>query len=142
MLTNSKLSWYLKRGIDHEMSAIQHYSAQANMCYLWGLNNEAEKFKEEAEEEFEHASRLISFLLKIGLTPSDTQLKPVPNTKSLHDILIVDWQLEKEVVDLYSEAADFCQKNGLEEAFNLFNNLLKDELHHLKSIETWIQELD
>lgn len=141
MLANSKLSWYLRRGLDHEMSAIQYYTTQSNLCRIWGLSTEAEKFENEAKEEFDHASRLINFMLKLGLTASNTQLKAIPKTRTLKEILIVDWQLEKEVVDLYSDASQFCQKNGLAQANELFSDLLKEEQHHLQSIEKWLTEL-
>lgn len=142
MLANSKLSWYLRRALDHEMSAIQYYLTQSNLCTLWGLEAEALKFSEEANEEFDHASRIISFMLKLGLTATSTQLKAIPKTRTLKDILIVDWQLENEVVELYKDASLFCQKQGLLEAYELFHMLLQEEIGHLNSIEKWISELN
>ncbi|MEJ6558777.1 MAG: ferritin-like domain-containing protein [Candidatus Thioglobus sp.] len=142
MLANSKLSWYLRRGLEHEMSAIQYYTTQFNLCKIWGLESAASKFEEEAKEEFEHASRLINFMLKLGLTASATQLKSIPKTKTLKEILIVDWHLEKEVIELYKDASVFCQKQGLLEAYELFYTLLQEELSHLNSIEKWITKLN
>ncbi len=141
MMVDSRLIGYLKRGIDHEMSAIQYYTTQSNLCKLWGLDTEALKFEEEAKEEFEHASRLTNFLLTLGLTPSGSQLKSVPKTKSIKDVLSIDWRLEKEAVDLYFEASQYCQKIGNQQAFELFSQLCKEEEHHLQSIEKWMQQL-
>lgn len=142
MLANSKLSWYLRRGLEHEMSAIQYYTTQSNLCKIWGLESAASKFEEEAKEEFDHASRLINFMLKLGLTASTTQLKSIPKTKTLKEILIVDWQLEKDVIELYSDASQYCSNSGLVHGFELFNALLEEEKHHLRSIEKWMLELN
>lgn len=141
MMVDSKLISYLKRGITHEMSAIQYYTTQSNLCKLWGLDDESKIFEEEAKEEFEHASRLTNFLLTMGLTPSGSQLKPVSKTNNLKDVLAVDWQLEKEAVELYCEASQYCQRIGNSQAFDLFQQLKKEEEHHLQSIEKWLIEL-
>jgi bacterioferritin len=104
--------------------------------------DESNVFANEAKEELEHAQRLINFLLSMGMTANATELKSVPATKSLKDILRVDWHIENEVVDLYLNASQYCLKIQNEKGFELFNKLYEEEKHHLNSIENWMSKLN
>jgi bacterioferritin len=138
---NPKLNGYLHRALDHEMAAVQQYLTQATLCGLWGLQEAAAKFQHEAEEELEHAQRLIRHMLTLGLLPNSTQLPAIRATHSLKDMLIADWHLEADVVHLYSEASQYCTRIGDEVGFKLFSDLLQEEREHLEWVELWLAEL-
>lgn len=136
-----KLNGYLHRALNHEMAAVQQYLTQATLCGLWGLEEAATKFQNEAEEELEHAQRLIRRMLTLGLVPNNTQLPAIRATHSLKDMLIADWHLEEEVVHLYSEASRYSVRIGDAASFSLFDDLLQEERQHLEWVETWLAEL-
>jgi bacterioferritin len=137
-----KLKSFVQRGLSHEMTAVQHYLTQSSLCKEWGMIDESNVFANEAKEELEHAQRLINFLLSMGMTANATELKSVPATKSLKDILRVDWHIENEVVDLYLNASQYCLKIQNKKGFELFNKLYEEEKHHLNSIENWMSKLN
>lgn len=142
MLMDPKLNGYLHRGLNHEMAAVQQYLTQATLCKLWHLPEAAVKFQHEAEEELEHAQRLIAHMLNLGLLPNSTQLPAIRATHSLQEMLIADWHLEADVVHLYSEASQYCSRTANEIGFKLFNDLLQEEREHLAWVETWLTELE
>jgi len=137
-----KLKSFVQRGLSHEMTAVHHYLTQSSLCKEWGMIDESNVFANEAKEELEHAQKLINFLLSMGMTANATELKSVPATKSLKDILRVDWHIENEVVDLYLNASQYCLKIQNEKGFELFNKLYEEEKHHLNSIENWMSKLN
>ncbi len=139
---NPKLNGYLHRALDHEMAAVQQYLTQATLCELWGLQEAATKFQQEAEEELEHAQRLIRHMLTLGLLPNSTQLPAIRATHSLKEMLVADWHLEADVVHLYSEASQYSVRIGDEVSFRLFDGLLQEEREHLAWVETWLAELE
>ncbi len=142
MLIDPKLIGYLHRAVNHEMAAVQQYLTQATLCGLWGMSDAASKLRQESAEELEHAERLIRYMLGLGLLPNGTQLPAVKSTQNLQQMLLADWQLEADVIHLYREATQHCQRVGNDSGFRLFNDLLKEEQDHLKSIESWLLELE
>jgi len=139
---NPKLNGYLHRALDHEMAAVQQYLTQATLCELWGLQEAAARFQHEAEEELEHAQRLIRHMLTLGLLPNSTQLPAIRATHSLKQMLLADWQLEADVVHLYSEASQYSVRIGDDASFSLFDGLLQEEREHLAWVETWLAEME
>lgn len=137
-----KLTGYLRRALNHEMAAVQLYLTQATLCELWGLQDVADKFRGESEEELGHAQRLIRHMLGMGLLPSSTQLPAIRATHSLREMLLADWQLEADAIHLYSEASQYSARIRDESSFNLFHNILQDEREHIKWVEDWLLNLD
>ena len=142
MLMDPKLNGYLTRALNHEMAAVQQYLTQATLCQYWGLQQASDQFRYESEDELKHAQRLISRMLSLGLLPRATQLPPVSATRSLKDMLIVDWHLEEEAIHLYDEASQYAARIRDEESFKLFTELLLEEREHLQSLEKWLAELE
>ncbi len=142
MLMDPKLSGYLRRVLSHEMSAVQQYLTQSTLCELWGFNDAAIKLRQESVEELEHAQRLTRQMLSMGLLPNGTQLPAISVTHTLKDMLLADWNLEAEAIQLYSEASHYCARIGNEQAYNLFSSILQEEQAHLASLEIWITEIN
>ncbi len=141
MLMDPKLIGYLRRALDHEMGAVQQYLTQATLCELWGLQDAAGKFRQESEDELEHAQRLIRHMLGMGLLPNSTQLPAVKATHSLKEMLIEDWHLEADVIYRYSEASQYCTRIRDADALRLFEGLLQEERQHLAWVEAWLNDL-
>ncbi|BAP88535.1 putative Bacterioferritin [Burkholderiales bacterium GJ-E10] len=131
---------YLRQGLNHEMSVVQHYITQGQLCALWGMDAECAYFRREASEELGHAAMIIRHMLALGLTPNATQLAAVRPGRDKAEFLVRDMQLEQEAVQLYAEAVDHCRRTRDETARQLFAALLKDEQAHLRELERMLAD--
>ncbi|WP_455200396.1 ferritin-like domain-containing protein, partial [Kaarinaea lacus] len=68
---------YLGRALSLEFSAVQQYSTQARLVAAWGLSEAAASLSKEADEELQHANRIIDRMLELGVAPNSSQLRPV-----------------------------------------------------------------
>ena len=132
---------YLGRGLSLELSAVQLYSTQAMLAASWGLKEVAEKFRAESSEEMEHAERIITRMLALGVAPNASQLRPVRLGKTLEELLQHDLSFERELVGLYGEAVQHCSRIGDADGRLFFEGLLGEEQIHEKELLQWIEKL-
>lgn len=132
---------YLGRALSMELSAVQLYTTQAKLTDAWGLKEVAEKFRAEAAEELEHAERLISRMLAVGVAPNASQLRPVKLGQNLQQLLEHDHAFEMELVSLYEDAVHHCSRVGDQDNRLLFETLLEEEKEHGRSLVKWLQQV-
>ena len=145
MLHASADQWvlgYLGRALSLEMSAVQQYATQAKLVSAWGLTEDASKLQEESLEEMGHVERVISRMLALGAAPNASMLRPVKLGTNLRELLVADAELEKDLVDLYSQAAHHCARNGDHDNRKFFEGLLQEEQAHDTALTAWIQRLE
>ena len=130
-----RLLGYLNRALGHEMAAVQQYMAQSRLCDLWQLADFCSHFHQDVIEELGHVASLTEALLKLGAAPNATQLPPVRLGRSLEEMLAIDRVLEVEAVRLYEEAAAYCVRVRDAEHHALFQQILHDELEHLRELD-------
>lgn len=141
MWTNPRIAGYLSQALCHEMSVVQQYLTQSNLCGCWGMGAECDYFRREAGEELEHASKIIRHMLTLGLAPNATHLEPVHPGRNMAEMLTHDWRLEEEAVRLYDDALRYAQRCRDDASSKLFADLLADEQAHLKELERMLAEL-
>ncbi len=123
------LGW-LQRALTHEMRAVQQYLAQSVLARLWGDTALAAEFRREAEEELEHAERLMGQLIRLGVAPGAAALPPARLGRTKSELLVANHALESEAVRLYADALAHARRQRDEEAASLFADLLADEQRH------------
>jgi bacterioferritin len=124
-----------------ELTAVQQYSTQAQLCGAWGLSEAANVFKDEAAEELGHAERIISRMLALGVAPNASQLRPVSPGNNLIELLQHNHKFEYELVELYRNAASHCARIGDHDNRLFFEALLNEELAHGEHLAKWIKEI-
>jgi len=132
---------YLGRALSLELSAVQLYSTQAKLVETWGLSDVAAKFSQEASEELTHADRIIGRMLALGVAPNASQLRPVQLGQNLQALLQHDYAFENELIGLYSQASQHCQRIGDHDNRVFFEALLGEEKEHAAELTKWLQEL-
>jgi len=132
---------YLGRALSLEYSAVQQYMTQAALCEAWGLNEAAQRFREETVEELQHADRIVKRMLGLGVAPSASCLRPASVARSLVDLLRQDAVLEADIVALYEEATGFCQRIRDQENAGFFEALWREEAAHAQEIDAWLAQL-
>ncbi|NNG14156.1 MAG: bacterioferritin [Gammaproteobacteria bacterium] len=133
---------FLGRALSLEMTAVQQYATQAKLVSAWGLAEDASKLQQESLEEMGHVERIISRMLALGAAPNASMLRPVKLGANLRDLLLADAELEKDLVELYSQAAHHCARNGDHDNRKFFEELLHEEQAHDVALSTWIKEIE
>lgn len=128
------LGW-LSRALTHEMCAVQQYLAQSVLARLWGDRALAEQLRREADEEMEHAERLMERLIVLGVAPSAGNLPPTRLGRSAGELLVADRVLEVDAVRLYQDALAHAQRMRDPESAALLQSILGEELAHVQEID-------
>lgn len=139
--TDQKVLGYLGRGLSLELSAVQLYSTHARVCNTWGLAEPAKKFREEAASEMLHADKLIARMIALGVAPGGSQLRPVRLGSNLSELLTINIAFEQDIIQLYSNAVEHCQRIADFDSRLLFHEMLEEERGHLAELTTWRAEL-
>ena len=133
---------YLGRALSLEMTAVQQYATQAKLVSTWGQAADARKLQEESLEEMGHVERVIARMLALGAAPNASILRPVKLGTSLRDLLLADAELEKDLVELYSQATHHCARKGDHDNRKFFEGLLQEEQAHDIALLEWIKNLE
>ena len=124
----------LDRGIEHEYTVVLQYMFHSYMT----RNKEAKKqFEDQAVNEMQHLGWLSEELASGGGNPNIEHTKPDQSVKTA-DMLKADLKIEKEVAEVYDQAAREVKDAGLKELLirirdnekyhiDVFNDLLKKE---------------
>ena len=138
---DNRVLGYLGRALSLEMSAVQLYMTQARLVAAWGLAEPAERLRGEANEEMEHAERIIARMLSLGVAPNASQLRPVRLGSSLQELLQHNHAFENELVRLYEDATRHCARVGDDNSRMFFEKLLEEERRHSQELLEWLETL-
>ncbi len=132
---------YLGRALSFEFSAVQQYLSLGRMLSLRGMPQVGDKFRLEAQEEMEHAERIIGRMLAVGVAPSASNLRPARLDGSLPELIQHTVNLETEIVNFYAQAVQYCQRMQDHENRIFFAALLKEEQQHATGLQEWWREI-
>lgn len=137
--TNPNVFGFLGRALSLEMTAVQQYLTVTRLLKLRGFEDIAQKFQGEAEQEMNHADRIIGRMLILGVAPNATQLRPAKLGDSLPALMAGVQNLEAEIVNFYQQAVNYCAQ--IEDFDNrlFFEQLLQEERNHVKTMSEWQQ---
>ncbi len=141
MMNDQTAVGYLGRALSFELSAVQQYLALTKLLEMRGMQQAAQRFRHEAEEEMQHAERIIGRMLALGYAPNATCLRPARLDGSLEQLMQHAADLEREIVAFYARAVDYCVKAQDFENKIFFEALLDEEQHHAAEIESWRQQV-
>jgi len=137
---NSQILGYLGRALSLEFSAGQHYLAQASLSKFRNETKYAEGFITLANEEFQHANLLTDRMVAQGALPSGSVLRPATPSTNVIEALRSCEERELTLIQLYSEATQYCANFGATEDHALFSRLLEEEQTQLARVNAWIEE--
>jgi bacterioferritin len=139
-VANSQILGYLGRALSLEFSAGQHYLAQASLSKFRNETNYAEGFITLANEEFQHANLITDRMVAQGALPAGSVLRPATPSNNVIEALRSCEEREVALIQLYSEAAQYCANFGANEDHALFTRLLEEEQAQLARVNSWIEE--
>jgi bacterioferritin len=139
--TDERVLGYLGRALSLELSAVQLYSTQSMLVSAWGLTEVAEQFRAESREEMEHAERIISRMLALGVVPNASQIRPVRLGRNLQSLLQYNYVFEHELIQLYDSATHYCVSIADYDNRLFFEKLMNEEKVHAADLADWLQKL-
>ena len=136
MQGDPKVIDYLNKGLRSELTAISQYWLHYRLLNNWGLLNMAKVWRKESIEEMEHADKFTDRILFLDGFPNLQVLDPLRIGQNVKEIIDCDLASEIAARTLYQEAATYC--HGVKDYVtrDLFEQLMKDEEHHIDFLET------
>ena len=127
---------YLNRGLRSELTAINQYWLHFRLLNNWGLLELAKQWRKESIEEMHHADRFTDRILFLDGFPNMQVLDPLRIGQNVREIIECDLAAEIGARNLYQEAATYCHEVKDYVSRDLFEDLMKDEEHHIDFLET------
>ena len=127
---------YLNKGLRHELTAINQYWLHYRLLANWGLSDMAKVWRKESIEEMQHADRITDRIIFLDGFPNMQTLDPLRIGQNVKEIIDCDLAAEMSARALYQEAATHCHSVKDYVTRDLFENLMKDEEHHIDFLET------
>lgn len=132
----------LNEQLTSELTAINQYFLHAKMQANWGLTELASKTRAESIEEMTHAEILTDRILFLEGLPNYQKLLPLRIGQKLKEQFESDLAIEVEVVNRLKPGIAMCRDKGDVTSAKLFEEILKDEEHHIDYLETQLELLE
>jgi bacterioferritin len=135
MRGNDKVLRHLGEALKAELTAINQYFLHSKMCENWGYFRLGAYYRQESIDEMVHAEKLMDRILFLEGTPNMTDLGPIKvgtNVKAQYES---DLALELRAVKQLNEAIALSQEVGDNTSRALFEEILKEEEHHVDYLE-------
>ena len=136
MKGDAKVIEYLNRGLRHELAAINQYWLHYRLLDNWGLRALAKQWRKESIEEMQHADKFVDRIIFLDGFPNMQVLDPIRIGQNVKEVLDCDLAAEIDARALYQEAATYCHSAKDYPSRDLFEELMKDEEHHIDFLET------
>ncbi|MBI3699628.1 MAG: bacterioferritin [Afipia sp.] len=138
MKGDPKVIDYLNKALRHELTAVSQYWLHYRLLDNWGLKSLGKTWRKESIEEMEHADKLIDRIIFLDGFPNMQVLDPLHIGQNVPEILDCDLKAEYSARALYEEAATYCHGAKDYVTRDIFEQLMKDEEHHIDFLETQI----
>jgi bacterioferritin len=142
MKGDAKVIEYLNKGLRSELTAVSQYWLHYRMLHNWGYLDLAKQWRKESIEEMVHADKFIDRIIFLDGFPNLQVLDPLHIGQNVKEILDCDLAAEVGARELYQEAATHCAAVKDYVSRDLFEDLMKDEEHHIDFLETQLDLVD
>jgi bacterioferritin len=136
MKGDAKVIDYLNKGLRHELTAVNQYWLHYRLLENWGFRDLAKQWRKESIEEMEHADKFVERIIFLDGFPNMQVLEPLHIGQNVKEVLDSDLAAEISARTLYEEAATYCHSVKDYVSRDLFEQLMKDEEHHIDFLET------
>ncbi|SHJ91848.1 bacterioferritin [Pseudonocardia thermophila] len=132
----------LNQQLTSELTAINQYFLHAKMQENWGFTKLAEYTKHESIDEMKHAETITDRILFLEGLPNYQRLGTLRIGQTIKEQFESDLAIELAVVERLRPGIILCREKGDHTTANLFEEILKDEEHHIDYLETNLELID
>jgi bacterioferritin len=124
-----------------ELTAINQYMVQSEMCANWGYQQLHKSVERRARDEMKHAEKLIARILFLEGTPNVSKLNAIhigDNVEAQHKN---DHAAESGAVTMYNEGIRLSAEAGDNGTRELLEAILADEEAHIDWLEAQLDQI-
>lgn len=142
MKGNQKIIDRLNAYLSDELTAINQYMVQAEMCQSWGYTQLHNSIQKRAMDEMKHAEKLIARIIFLEGHPEVSKLGKISIGTSAEELLRNDYDSEKDAIRAYNEGIGLASANGDNGTKELLESILLDEERHIDQLEMQITQMN
>ena len=131
MKGNEKLITVLNSLLADELTVINQYMVQSEMCANWGYGKLHKAIRKQAMDEMHHAEWLIERILFFESLPTVSKLNPMMIGKTVSEMVSNNDETELKVVTEYNEAIKLAHEVNDQGTADLLSKILKEEEGHV-----------
>jgi len=141
MKGNDRIIERLNALLADELTAINQYMVQSEMCSNWGYERLHKAIEKRAIQEMKHAEKLIGRIIFLEGSPTVTKLNKVEIGADVEAQHKNDWKAEDGAVRAYNEGIRLAVEVGDNGSRELLESILKDEEEHIDWIEAQLDQI-
>ena len=131
MKGNEKLVIVLNSLLADELTVVNQYMVQSEMCANWGYGKLHQAIRKQAMDEMLHAEWLIERIIFLDETPTVSKLNGLKIGKTVSEIVSNDNDVELNVVKEYNDAIKLAREVDDQGSVDLLTKILKMEEGHV-----------
>ena len=125
-----------------ELTAINQYMVQSEMCADWGYEKLHEAIEKRAIEEMKHAEKLIGRILFLEGIPIVSNLKEINIGATVDAQHANDQAAEEMAIKAYNDGIKLAVEVGDNGTRDMLEEILEDEEEHIDWIESQLDQIE
>jgi bacterioferritin len=142
MKGNEKILETLNSLLADELTAINQYMVQSEMCADWGYEKLHEAIEKRAIDEMKHAEKLIGRIIFLEGKPTVSNLNKINIGSTVDAQHNNDHEAEEMAIKAYNDAIKLAVEVGDNGTRDLFEEILEDEEEHIDWIESQMDQIE
>lgn len=142
MKGNDKILETLNELLADELTAINQYMVQSEMCDDWGYEKLHEAIEKRAIDEMKHAEKLIGRIIFLEGTPVVNNLNKIHIGKTVDVQHTNDHEAEETAIKAYNDGIRLAVDVGDNGTRDLLEEILEDEEEHIDWIEAQLDQIE
>ncbi|MFI5338575.1 MAG: bacterioferritin [Candidatus Methylomirabilales bacterium] len=141
MKGNDRIIEQLNALLADELTAINQYMVQSEMCANWGYEKLHKAIEKRAIDEMKHAEKLIGRIIFLEDSPTVSKLNKIDvggDVKTQHEN---DQKAEEGAIRAYNAGIKLAVEVGDNGTRELLESILKDEEDHIDWIEAQLDQI-
>jgi bacterioferritin len=142
MKGNQKILETLNMLLADELTAINQYMVQSEMCADWGYEKLHEVIEKRAIDEMKHAEKLIGRILFLEGKPIVSNLNKINIGATVDEQHKNDQAAEEMAIKAYNEGVKLAVEVGDNGTRDMLEEILEDEEEHIDWIESQLDQIE
>ena len=142
MKGNEKILETLNELLADELTAINQYMVQSEMCADWGYEKLHEAIEKRAIDEMKHAEQLIGRILFLEGTPIVSHLNKINIGATVDAQHKNDHEAEEMAIKAYNDGIKLAVEAGDNGTRDMLEEILEDEEEHIDWIESQLDQIE
>lgn len=142
MKGNQKIIETLNSLLADELTAINQYMVQSEMCANWDYQKLHEAIEKRAIDEMKHAEKLIGRIIFLEGNPTVSNLNKINIGATVDAQHKNDHEAEETAIKAYNDAIKLAVEVGDNGTRDLLEEILEDEEVHIDWIEAQLDQIN